>query len=81
MKICELSEEQHHVLACLPELLLDLCEDVEMKQRVMEIIEDVESKQPHKPRENLTPRRNSAARRYPDALYVALCITCGCCAM
>lgn len=48
---------------CLHELLLDLCEDVEMKQRVLEIIEDVESKQPHKPRENLTPRRNSAARR------------------
>lgn len=50
------------------ESALDLCEDVEMKQRVLEIIEDVERKQPHKHRDNLTPRRNSTAARRGSAV-------------
>lgn len=42
----------------------DLCEDIEMKQRVLEIIEEVENNQPSKSRDNSINRRNSAARKY-----------------
>lgn len=41
----------------------DLCEDIEMKQRVLEIIEEVENNRPSKSRDNSINRRNSAARK------------------
>jgi len=34
-----------------------------MKQRVLEIVEEVENKQPHKSRDSSMKRRNSAARK------------------
>lgn len=55
------------------ETTLDLCEDIEMKQKVLEVVEEIETKQPTKPKDsNSMKRRNSAARRGSTATAHAM---------